>query len=165
MQILEYLKRETSFSYLVFFFSLVYIGDDANTWYHLYLLRTELSTANGFWKNIRNYCSACTIQATVEPRYNEPLHNEILGIMNNILQLGLLKLMHGTVPRYNEPSITNLYLINEVLGIDGLHVTSWRPCWWTGTIRFFSSGSLFLCKLCEQIFFCFVHQHGGNANH
>ena len=23
----------------------------------------------------------------------------------------------------------------------------------------------FLCKLCEQIFFCFVHQHGGNANH
>ena len=25
--------------------------------------------------------------------------------------------------------------------IDGLHVTSWRPCWCTGTIRFFSSGS------------------------
>ena len=23
----------------------------------------------------------------------------------------------------------------------------------------------FLCKLCEIIFFCFVHQHGGNANH
>ena len=51
--------------------------------------------------------------------------------------------------------------------IDGLHVTSWQSFWWTGTIRFFSSESLlpFLCKLCEQIFFCFVHQHGGNTNH
>ena len=35
--------------------------------------------------------------------------------------------------------------------IDGLHVTSWRPCWWTGTIRFFSSEV--------------NNQHGGNANH
>ena len=26
-------------------------------------------------------------------------------------------------------------------GIDGLRVTSWRSCWWPGTIRFFSSGS------------------------
>ena len=23
----------------------------------------------------------------------------------------------------------------------------------------------FLCKLCEQILFCFVHQHRSNANH
>ena len=46
-------------------------------------------------------------------------------------------------------------------------MTSWQPCWWTGTIRYFSSGSSlpFLCKLCEQIFFCFALQHGGNANH
>ena len=42
---------------------------------------------------------------------------------------------------------------------DGLYVTSWRPCWCTVTIRFFS------CKLYEQIFFYFVHQHGGNTNH
>ena len=48
-----------------------------------------------------------------------------------------------------------------------LLMTSWRPCWWTGAIRFFSSDSslLFLCKLCEQIFFCFVHEHGGSENH
>ena len=41
------------------------------------------------------------------------------------------------------------------------------PCWWIGTIRFFSAGSLlpFLCKLCEQIFFCFVLQHGDNVIH
>ena len=25
--------------------------------------------------------------------------------------------------------------------IDGLHVTSWWPCWWKETIRFFSSES------------------------
>ena len=32
---------------------------------------------------------------------------------------------------------------------------------------FFSSGSYlpFLCKLCEQIFFCSVHQHDGDANY
>ena len=51
--------------------------------------------------------------------------------------------------------------------IDGLHVTSWGPCWCTGTIKFFSSGTKlpFLCKPYEQIFFCFVPQHGGNVNH
>ena len=52
--------------------------------------------------------------------------------------------------------------------IDALYTTSWWPRWCTGTIQFFSSGSKltpFLCKLCEQIFFCFVHQHGTNANH
>ena len=42
--------------------------------------------------------------------------------------------------------------------IDGLHVTSWRSCWCTGTRRCFSSGNKlpFLYKLCEQILFCFV---------
>ena len=47
--------------------------------------------------------------------------------------------------------------------IDGLHVTSWQLCWWTGTIRFFSSGRLITAifmqtmSLHEQIFFCFAH--------
>ena len=54
---------------------------------------------------------------------------------------------------------TGMVLTKKSLIIDGLHMMSWRPCWWTGAIRFFSSGSSlpFLCKLCEQIFFCFVH--------
>ena len=57
--------------------------------------------------------------------------------------------------------------ISVWMAFDGLHVTSWRSCWWTGTMRFFSSGSYlqFSCKLCEQIFFCFVHQHSGDVNH
>ena len=64
--------------------------------------------------------------------------------------------------------LSQLLRLNEELErLYTLDVTSWRPCWWTGTIRFFSCGSSlpFLCKRCEQIFFCFVHQHGGNANH
>ena len=49
-------------------------------------------------------------------------------------------------------------VVCAVLDIDRLHVTSRRPCWWTGTMRYFSSGSYlpFLCKLCEHISFCFV---------
>ena len=50
-----------------------------------------------------------------------------------------------------------------------LIMASWRH--WN-VVRFYrlfslsSGGSLpFLCKLCQQIFFCFVHQHDGDANH
>jgi len=40
----------------------------------------------------------------VDPQFNEPLYNEVLGIMNDILQpdQGYSK-MHGTEPRYNQP--------------------------------------------------------------
>ena len=40
----------------------------------------------------------------VEPRLNEPLYNELLGITNDILQPGQsYSKMYGTEPRYNEP--------------------------------------------------------------
>ena len=43
----------------------------------------------------------------VEPRSNEPLYNEVLGITNDISQLGLLKCMEQnldiTNPRFDEP--------------------------------------------------------------
>ena len=42
---------------------------------------------------------------TVEPLFNEPLHNEVLGITNDILHepgQSYTK-MYGTEPRYNEP--------------------------------------------------------------
>ena len=46
------------------------------------------------------------IGGTAEPRFNEPLYNEVLGITNDILQPGqsysILK-MYGAGPRYNEP--------------------------------------------------------------
>ena len=41
----------------------------------------------------------------VEPRYNEPLYNEVLGITNDFLYPSTVE------PRYNKP------LYNEVLGI------------------------------------------------
>ena len=41
---------------------------------------------------------------TVEPRFNEPLENEILGITNDTFQPSKNE-MHGKEPRYNKPSI------------------------------------------------------------
>ena len=48
--------------------------------------------------------------ATVEPRFNEPLYNEVLGITNDILQPGQsYSKKYGTEPRFNGPRY------NEVL--------------------------------------------------
>ena len=41
---------------------------------------------------------------TVEPRFNEPLYNEVLGITNDIFQPSN-SVMYGKEPRYNETSI------------------------------------------------------------
>ena len=41
---------------------------------------------------------------TVEPRFDEPLCNEVLGITNDIFQPSN-SVMYGKEPRYNEPSI------------------------------------------------------------
>ena len=41
---------------------------------------------------------------TVEPRFNEPLYSEALGITNDMFQPGN-SVMYGKEPRYNEPSI------------------------------------------------------------
>ena len=45
----------------------------------------------------------------MEPRFNEPLYNEVLGITNDILQPGQsYSKMYGTEPLYNEVlGITN----------------------------------------------------------
>ena len=46
-----------------------------------------------------------------EPRFNEPLFNKLLGIMNNIFWPGKSNSkMYGTEPRFNEP------LFNKLLG-------------------------------------------------
>ena len=39
---------------------------------------------------------------TVEPRLNEPLHNEVLGITNDFLHGQNYSIMYGTEPRFNE---------------------------------------------------------------
>ena len=57
--------------------------------------------------------------ATVEPGFNEPLYNEVLGITNHILQPGLLKGMKQnldiTDPPYTVPpeSICTLARVNR----------------------------------------------------
>ena len=47
------------------------------------------------------------LDCTVEPRFNEPLYNKVVGITNDILQPGQsynkMNQMNGTEPRYNEP--------------------------------------------------------------
>ena len=50
------------------------------------------------------FCAKIT--STVEPRFNEPLYNEVLGITRIILQPGQsYSKMYGTEPRYNEPRL------------------------------------------------------------
>ena len=40
---------------------------------------------------------------TVEPRFNEPIYNEVIGITNDFLQPGQnYNKMYGTEPRFNE---------------------------------------------------------------
>ena len=41
---------------------------------------------------------------TVEPRYNEPLYNEVLGITNDILHPSNSQI-YEKEPRYNETSL------------------------------------------------------------
>ena len=44
------------------------------------------------------------LPVTVEPRFNEPLFNEVLDITNDILCPGQsYSKMYGIEPRYNEP--------------------------------------------------------------
>ena len=51
---------------------------------------------------------------------------------------------------------------SEVARITGLQVTSRRPCWWSKTKAYLSSGNLtpFSCKFFEQNFYCIDPQHG-----
>ena len=51
----------------------------------------------------------------MEPRFNEPLYNEVLGITNDFLQPGQnYSKMYGTEPRFNEIlAITNTIVIHK----------------------------------------------------
>ena len=52
--------------------------------------------------------------------------------------------------------------MESYLYIAGLHMTSRRPCWWSRTKAFLSSGNstLFSFKFFEQNFYCIDPQHG-----
>ena len=52
----------------------------------------------------------------MEPRFNEPLYNEVLGITNDILQPGQsYSKMYGTEPRYNEPRYNEILDITNII--------------------------------------------------
>ena len=53
---------------------------------------------------------------TVEPRFNEPQYNEVLGITNDLLQPGQnYNKMYGAEPRYNnnEPRFNEILVITN----------------------------------------------------
>ena len=53
---------------------------------------------------------------TVEPRFNEPLFNEVLDITNNILGPGQsYSKMYGIEPQYNEPRYKEFLDITNML--------------------------------------------------
>jgi len=54
--------------------------------------------------SVTQYKRKRVITYTVEPRFNEPLYSEALGITNDIFQPSN-SVMYGKEPRYNEPSI------------------------------------------------------------
>ena len=53
------------------------------------------------WQNV---FAITRFRYTVEPRYNEPLYNEVLGITNDFLYPNNSKI-YEKVPRYGETSI------------------------------------------------------------
>ena len=53
---------------------------------------------------------------TVEPRFNESLYNEVLGITNDFLQRGQnYSKMYGTEPRFNEPQFKEMLVITNTI--------------------------------------------------
>ena len=53
---------------------------------------------------------------TVEPRFNEPLFNEVLDITNNILCPGQsYSKMYGIEPRYNEPRYNKFFDLMNII--------------------------------------------------
>lgn len=49
--------------------------------------------------------------STAEPRFNKPLHNEVLGLTNDTLQFYLsYNKMYGTEPPYSEPRYNEILI-------------------------------------------------------
>ena len=52
----------------------------------------------------------------MEPRFNEPLYNEVLGIKNDMLQPDQsYSKIYGTEPRYNEPRYNEILVITSTI--------------------------------------------------
>ena len=56
------------------------------------------------------------LKCTVEPRFNEPLFNEVLDITNDILCPGQsYSKIYGIQPRYNEPRYNEFFDITNII--------------------------------------------------
>ena len=66
-----------------------------------------------FWNCfVTRFCKTCT----VEPRFNEPLFNEVLDITNQILCPGQsYSKMYGIKPQYNEPRYNEFFDITNII--------------------------------------------------
>ena len=62
------------------------------------------------------YIPVPILVSTVEPRFNEPLYNEVLGITNDILQPGQsYSNMYGTEPPYNDPQYNEILVTTNTI--------------------------------------------------
>ena len=56
------------------------------------------------------------ISYTVEPRFNETLYSEVVGITNDFLQPGQnYSKIYGTQPRFNEPRFNEILVITNTI--------------------------------------------------
>ena len=54
--------------------------------------------------------------STAEPRFNKPLHNEVLGLTNDTLQFYLsYNKMYGTEPPYSEPRYNEILVTTNTI--------------------------------------------------
>ena len=68
------------------------------------------------WREKRRSRKRQTKEITVEPRFNEPLFYEVLGITNCFLQLGQnYSQLNGTEPRLNEPRFNEIIVITNTI--------------------------------------------------
>ena len=74
----------------------------------------QVSGQCGF--RLMSYSQNVQQKFTVEPRFNEPLFNEVLDITNDILCPGQsYSKMYGIEPRYNEPRYNEFFDITNII--------------------------------------------------
>ena len=65
----------------------------------------------------------------------------------------------GFLPNYRFSQFAN-FVKSLTFNIAGLHLTSRRPCWWSRTKAFVSSGSQTLMLILREELYCIDRQHG-----
>ena len=85
-----------------------------------------------------NVASVLEMTATVEPRFNEPLYNEFLGLTNDILRPSNGK-VYGKEPRYDETSAQRTHFVSTLaLRYIDVHCTTVVQCLEGVKLEYFS---------------------------